>query len=213
MVDDPFSDSSLPVRVALVDVTLRWEPAADHGNAVIDYVYRYAEGSTVPSSEPWLFATRHDRGDELEFTATRLDADTDYMLEVAAQARNGDTGVQDSVQIRTPEYEGPHYTLSAPSSANEDESFTITAKRTNRNEGESSALVEIRGPGDKDVRILAAEFGTEDDTATVSHTVDDDDLTTTSREIRIRIGDVGPSIDNTYSVEWHTVEINNITIQ
>ena len=85
-------------------------------------------------------------------------------------------------------------------------------RRTNRNDGESSVLVEIRGPGENDLRILAAELGADDDSATVNYTVDDDDLTTTGRQIRARIGAVGNET-GTYSVEWHIVDINNITTQ
>ncbi len=211
-VDDAFTDRTLPARVSLVDVTLEWEPAVDHGNAVIRYVYRFAEGTSVLSSEPWLFATSHDTSDELEVVVPRLKTSTQYTLEVAAQASNGTAGMPTSVQITTPDYPGPHYTLSAPSSADEDESFTITVRRTNRNDGESSVLVEIRGPGENDIRILAAEFGADDDSATVNYTVDDDDLTTTGRQIRARIGAVGNDT-GTYSVEWHIVDINNITTQ
>ena len=59
---------------------------------MVHYVYRYAEGNSVPSSEPWLFATSHETSDELELTLSRLKADTDYTLEVATQAQNGATG-------------------------------------------------------------------------------------------------------------------------
>ena len=212
-VDDPFSDKSLPARMAFVDVTLQWEPAADHGNSVIHYVYRFAEGNSVPPSDPWLFATSYDTGDELELILSRLKADTDYTLEVATQAQNGTTGPQDAIQITTLTYEGPHYTLSAPSSADEDETFTITVSRTNQKDGESSTIVEIQGPGENDVTHLAAEFSTEDSSAAVDYKVPEDDQTTTNREIRVRIGHVGPSLENTYSVEWHTVDIENITTQ
>ena len=212
-VDDPFSDRSLPARVALVDVTMQWEPATDNGNAVIQYVYRYAEGSSVPSSEPWLVATSYDTSDELEFALLRLNTGTSYTLEVAAQNSNGVTGPPDSLQITTPEFTGPHYTLSVPGSADEDETFTITVSRTNQNDGESSVIVEIRGPGENDVEHPAAEFSTEDSSATVEHKVEDDGATTTGRQIRVRIGHVGPGLDNTYSVEWHIVDINNITTQ
>jgi len=211
-VDDTFTGRTLPARMSFVDVTLEWEPATDHGNSVIHYVYRFAEGNSVPTATPWQFATSHNSSDELKVVANNLKTSTLYTLEVAAQAGNGTTGMPTSVQITTPDYPGSHYTLSAPSSADEDEPFTITVRRTNRNDGESSVLVEIRGPGENDIRILAAEFGADDDSTTVNYTVDDDDLTTTGRQIRARIGAVSNDT-GTYSVEWHIVDINNITTQ
>jgi len=212
-VDDPFSDRTLPARVARVDVFLQWEPAVDNGNAVIQYVYRYAEGESVPSTEPWRLATDYRRSDELEFTVLGLKTGTLFALEVAAQFSGGGvTGPPDSVQITTPAFTGPHYTLSAPSSVDEGETFTITVSRTNTNDGESSANVEIHGPGERGVNILRADFGTEDDTATVDYVIAEDDQTT-DREIRIRVGHVGDSTENTYSVEWHIVTIDNITPQ
>ena len=43
-----------PARVACVDAIVEWAPVVDHGNAVISYKFRMAEGRRVPSAEPWL---------------------------------------------------------------------------------------------------------------------------------------------------------------
>ena len=160
----------------------------------IDCVYRYAEGSS----------------EELEVTAPELKTGATYPLQVATQSRNGTAGAPESVRITTPAFTGPHYTRSALSSADEDQTFTITVSRTNRDDGESTALVTVRGSGETDTTTLAAEFDAEDSSARVNHTVPDDDTTATGREIRIRISHVGRSTDNTYSVQWHTMDINNM---
>ena len=206
------SIDGLPARVAFVDATVQFAPATDHGNAVIHYVYRIVEGNRVPSSTPWEFGNSY-LDDELALTVSLLKPGTSYTLEMAAQAQDGTTGTATAIRFTTPVFTGPHYTLSAPNLANEDETFTITVSRTNRNDGESTAIVEIRGPGERDVSHRAAEFGSDDISATVTYSVEDDGQTTTGRSIRVRVGAVGPRTDHTYSVEWHTVEIRNITTQ
>ena len=208
------SVEGFPARVAFVDVTVEFTPATDHGNAVIDYVYRIAEGDSVPSSTPWEFGVSHSN-DELMFTISRLKPGANYTLEMAAQARGGDTGTPTPTSFTTPEFMGPHYTLSAPSSADEDETFTITVSRTNRNDGENTALIEIRDLSDGEtvnrVHILAVEFGSGDSTVTVTYKASDDEQVTSDRMLKIRIGAVGQGSNDTgkpnhtYSVEQQTV--------
>ena len=56
--------NELPARVAYVDVTVTWGPAADHGNAVVSYEFRMAEGRSVPSSVPWGVASNDTSDDD-----------------------------------------------------------------------------------------------------------------------------------------------------
>lgn len=95
--------------------------------------------------------------------------------------------------------------------------------RTNQNDGENTALIEIRDLSDGEtvnrVHILAAEFGSGDSTVTETYKASDDEQTTTGRILKIRIGAVGQGSNDTgepnhtYSVEQHEVAINDTTTQ
>ena len=206
------SDSELPARKAYVDVTVEWEPADDHGNAVISYEYRMAEGESIPSSEPWLPAPNdYHSDDELALTVRRLKPDTRYDFELRTVSSEGASANTVQAMVSTPRFSGPHYTMSAPVSASEGQGVTITVRHTNTKDGESTALVEISDTYDDGIAIVAVEFGSSATRATTTYTIPDDGQAITDRKLTIRIGEVGKSTENTFSVERHTVGVRDTT--
>ena len=212
--------NGLPARVAYVDVIVKWEPAADHGNAVLGYEYRMAEGGSIPSSAPWVSARNdyHTR-DELALTEPRLKPGTRYTFEVRTVSSNGVSANTAIVTVSTPRFDGPHYTMSAPGSASEGQDVTITVRRTNTGDGASTALVQVRDSFDgvnEIIRVYAVEFGSSDTRATVTYTIEDDGQNLAGRQVMLRVGHVGGGArdtitENTYSVEWHTVAVRDTT--
>lgn len=201
-----------PARVAFVDVMVEWEPSVADGNAVISYEFRMAEGGSIPSSEPWLPAPNdYHSDDQLALTVRRLKPNTRYAFEVRTVSSEGAGANTDQVRVSTPRFSGPHYTMSAPVSASEGQDVTITVRRTNTNDGESTALVEIRDTYNNNLAIVGAEFGSSATIATVTYTIPDDGQAITDRKLTIRIGEVGKSTENTFSVERHTVGVRDTT--
>ena len=216
--------NEVPARVAYVDLTVQWEPAVDHGNAVVSYQYRMAEGGSVPPSAPWLPASSdYPSDDELAFTVRKLRPGTRYTVEMRTVSSHGASTNTVQTSVLTPGFTAPatypHYTMSAPSSAREGQAVTITVRRTNTGDGESAALVEIRDSNDNTdeiIQIHAAEFGSSATSATVTYTIRDDGQAITNRTLTTRIGFVrGGLVDrstkNTYSVEEHTVNVTDTT--
>ena len=213
--------NELPARVAYVDVTVTWGPAADHGNAVVSYEFRMAEGRSVPSSVPWGVASNDTSDDdELSLEIERLKPGTSYAFELRTVSSHGASADTVQTTITTPQFKTPsttafpHYTMSVSSTALEGGDITITVRRTNTGDGESTALVEIRDSfdnSDEIIQIHAAEFGSNATSATVTYTIRDDGEDITNRTLTIRIGFVGKSTENTYSVEEHTVAVRDTT--
>ena len=213
--------NELPTRVAYVDVTVTWEPAADHGNAVVSYQFRMAEGTSVPSSVPWEVASNDTSDDdELSLEIERLKPGTTYAFEVRSVSSHGASADTVQTSITTPQFKTPsttafpHYTMSVSSTALEGGDITITVTRTNTGDGVSTALVEIRDSFDNTneiIQIHSAEFSSDATSATVTYTIKDDGAALTNRTLTIRIGYVGRSEDNTYSVEKHIVNVQDTT--
>ena len=126
-------------------------------------------------------------------------------------SRHGASANSARVTITTPSFSGPHYTLSAPASVDEGQAVTVTVRRTNTNDGVSTALVEIRDSYNNIIGIYAAEFASSAARATITYTPEDDGQNISDRKVRARVADVGTSSENTFSVEWHTVNVTNTT--
>ena len=216
------SVGGLPARRAFVDLTVEWEPMVDEDKTVSTYVYRIAEGSSVPSTEPWKTAANDNlTNDKLAFTEAGLKPGTTYRIELEARGQENSGIGRAQAQVTSPIFTGPHYTVSAEESVKEGETVTITVSRTTA-DGESSALVEVRDTYNNGVAILDATFGSADTSATATFTVSDDGDNITDRELTLRVSEAGkdnPDTQgqddnrpggrnyNTFSVEWHTVKV------
>lgn len=204
-------------RTAYVDVTVEWEAAADHGNAVISYVFRMAEGSRVPSSQPWQVAVNdYSEGDDLSLLQRRLKPNTRYAFEVATRSSQG-TSAARSVSITTPGFTGPHYTVSAPSSVREGQTLTVTVRRT-RAGGGATALVSIVDYYDnknQNAKTVAVVFGADATSATATLEIVDDGGHHNDRELTLFIGEVtedtGRRDYNTFSGGRRTVSVPDTT--
>ena len=148
--------------------------------------------------------------DELSFQVHRLNTNSRYVFEVATQSQEGTSDAR-TVRITTPRFTGPHYTLSAPGSVQEGQTVTITVRRSNTNDGASTALVELRDSHNSHVRIISADFSSDATSATTTYDIPDDGQAISDRKITVRIGDVGRSTENTFSVERHTINARDTT--
>ena len=210
---------SRPARRAFVDVTVKWNAAAEQGNAVVDYEFRWSEGGSVPSSVPWQAGLFYAK-DDLSFTATRLKPNTRYTFEVRTVSSHGASAGSARRQLTTLRFTGPHYTVSAPDSVREGQTLTVTVSRTNRTEGVSTVLVQIvdddrSGEEPFERRVVGADLASTDSRATITYTVADDGKNTNDRKVKVRIGEVvGTGANralNTFSVEWHSGSVTDTT--
>ena len=81
----PTAPESLTATAGDGEVVLEWAaPADDGGSPVTGYEYRYAAGQAVPEDVTW-----RDAGTELTATASGLENETGYALEVRARNRVG----------------------------------------------------------------------------------------------------------------------------
>ena len=135
---------------------------------------------------------------------------------------NGESEETARTRLTTPNFTGPHYTVSAPGSAREGQALTITVSRTNRSDGESLVFVWLEDSftSNDTAGTYAVEFDSNSGGATMTWTVPDDGSAVTDRKVRVRISEVrseGATEDeltyNTFSVEWDTVSVTNTTPQ
>ena len=209
-------------RSAFVDVTLTWGSSSDQGNAVAGYEYRWSEGSSVRSSAAWLSVGSAGNKD-LSIELLRLKPGTRYAFEVRAVTSHGTSAGVATARLTTTSYTGPHYTLSASSSVSEGQAVTITVSRSNRSDGASTVLIQIVDDAEltgypTSYPTPGVVFGSGDSRATTTFTVNDDNLNTTARTLKVRIAEVvseGSSTkektDNTFSAAWRTVNVTDTT--
>ena len=78
--------STAPVRVAADIFELAWIIPWHNGSPIEKHQYRYAEGSSVPSSTTWVDIPTSAPGqpNDTDFNVTGLDAGTEYTFEVRA---------------------------------------------------------------------------------------------------------------------------------
>ena len=78
--------STAPVRVAADIFELAWIIPWHNGSPIEKHQYRYAEGSSVPSSTTWVDIPNSAPGqpNDTDFNVTGLDAGTEYTFEVRA---------------------------------------------------------------------------------------------------------------------------------
>ena len=209
-------------RSAFVDVTLTWGSSSDPGNAVAGYEYRWAEGSRVSASSAWL-SVGSAGNDDLSLKLLRLKPGTRYAFEVRSVTSHGPSASVATARLVTTSYTGPYYTLSASSSVNEGQAVTITVSRSNRSDGASTVLIQIVDDAEltgypTSYPTPGVVFGSGDSRATTTFTVNDDNLNTTARTLKVRIAEVvseGSSTkektDNTFSAGWSTVNVTDTT--
>ena len=166
---------------------------------MIGYLYRMAQGGSVPASTPWeRAADDYTSADELSIKLARLVPNTRYAFEVATESSAGRSPAVRTA-VTTGRFTGPHYTLSVPGSARENANLTITVRRTNTVDGETTALVEIHDShGPHRIRHYDAVFGANSTSVTVAATIPDDEGDN-ARTLEVRIATVGRSDKNTYS--------------
>ena len=84
----PAAPGSFRVTAGNAQVTLSWSAPFDGNSPITKYRYRYAAGTTVPSSATWTDAPDSNNdgslADEREVTVTGLTNETQYAFEVQA---------------------------------------------------------------------------------------------------------------------------------
>ena len=182
------------VGQAVVDATLRWDPATNEGNHGDNtnqdtYQVRHAEGSSVPEGTPW-----GNTGQYLGSGAIGLKANTIYTFEVRYRNALG-KGDAARLRVRTPAWSGPTMHLYTEGTVREGEPFTLGVRRTGDASKAAYAVVELEDSAFPNrVRHAVVELAANATTGTTTFTPALDGARPARRTLSLILADVSEGV-------------------